>query len=133
MLSGDVPYGCSWTGGTAGTITGTPAYPATYFMTVSVEDASPTPLADTMAVRIVVTEPPYICGDCDGNRITNISDVVYLLDYIFGGGPPPDPLLAGDVDCDGLVNVSDAVYMLYYIFGSGREPCDPDGDGVPDC
>jgi hypothetical protein len=73
------------------------------------------------------------CGDVDGNGIVNVSDAVYLISYIFGGGPPPDPLLTGDVDCNGIVNISDAVYMITYIFGGGPEPCDPSGDGIPDC
>jgi hypothetical protein len=64
-----------------------------------------------------------ICGDADGDEIVNISDAVYLISYIFGGGPAPDPLLAGDCDCDEIVNISDAVYLIAYIFGGGPEPC----------
>lgn len=63
------------------------------------------------------------CGDADGNGIVNISDVVYLISYIFGGGLPPYPLLIADVDCNGIVNISDAVYMISYIFGGGAAPC----------
>jgi hypothetical protein len=65
----------------------------------------------------------FVCGDADGNGIINISDVVRLIGYIFGGDLPPDPLLAGDADCNQVVNVSDAVYLIAYIFGSGPEPC----------
>jgi len=36
-------------------------------------------------------------ADCSGS--INISDVVYLVNYIFGGGPPP-----GDPDGDGIPN-----------------------------
>jgi hypothetical protein len=32
-----------------------------------------------------------------------------------------------------VVNVSDAVYLIAYVFGGGPGPCDPDGNGVPDC
>jgi len=39
-----------------------------------------------------------------------VSDVVYLINYIFAGGPAPNPLMAGDADCSGGVNISDAVY-----------------------
>jgi hypothetical protein len=75
----------------------------------------------------------YVCGDADGNGIVNVSDAVSLISYIFGGGPPPEPLAAGDLNCDGIVNVSDVVYAIAYIFGGGSAPCDPDGNGVPDC
>jgi hypothetical protein len=65
------------------------------------------------------------CGDSDGDGIINVSDGVYLISYIFAGGPPPDPLGKGDVDENGIVNISDAVYLLAYIFGGGPPPCEP--------
>jgi hypothetical protein len=65
----------------------------------------------------------FVCGDADGNGIVNISDAVYLIAYIFGGGPPPDPLLSGDVNCDEIANISDGVYLIAYIFGGGPAPC----------
>jgi hypothetical protein len=68
---------------------------------------------------------PFVPGDADGNGIVNVSDVVYLIAYIFGGGPGPDPLEAGDADCNDIVNISDAVYLIAYIFGGGPPPCDP--------
>jgi hypothetical protein len=75
----------------------------------------------------------YICGDCNTDGVANITDAVYLITYIFGGGPSPDPLAAGDANCDGTANITDAVYLITYIFGGGPPPCDPDDDGVPDC
>jgi hypothetical protein len=62
------------------------------------------------------------CGDADGNDIINISDAVFLISYIFGGGPAPDPLLLGDADGNCIVNISDAVYLISYIFGGGPAP-----------
>jgi hypothetical protein len=73
--------------------------------------------------RLVNTALDYICGDADGSGVVNISDAVYLIAYIFGGGLPPIPSLSGDVDCNGIVNISDAVYLIAYIFGGGPEPC----------
>ncbi|MCK4856404.1 MAG: dockerin type I repeat-containing protein, partial [candidate division Zixibacteria bacterium] len=64
-----------------------------------------------------------VCGDADGNGMVNVADVVYLIDYIFAGGPAPNPLLAGDVDCNAMVNIADVVYLINYIFGGGPEPC----------
>jgi hypothetical protein len=69
------------------------------------------------------TGPVYTCGDADGNTIVNISDAVYLISYIFGGGPAPLPLVAGDADCNSIVNIADAVYLIAYIFGGGAAPC----------
>jgi hypothetical protein len=65
----------------------------------------------------------YICGDADASGIVNVTDAVYLVQYIFAGGQPPDPLLSGDANCDDTVNVTDAVYLINYIFSGGPEPC----------
>jgi M6 family metalloprotease-like protein len=65
----------------------------------------------------------YVCGDADANGFVNISDAVYLINYIFAGGPAPNPQAAGDADCNGFVNISDAVYLINYIFGGGPAPC----------
>ena len=67
--------------------------------------------------------PTYVCGDADGNELVNISDAIYLIDYIFTGGPAPDPYESGDVNCDAAVNVTDATYIIAYIFGGGPVPC----------
>lgn len=66
----------------------------------------------------------FTCGDADANLVVNISDAVYLISYIFGGGNPPIILESGDVDMNGIVNISDAVYLIAYIFGGGSAPCE---------
>ncbi len=68
-------------------------------------------------------DPQPVCGDADGNTLVTISDPVFLITYIFGGGPSPDPLSLGDADCNGLVTISDAVYLITFIFGGGPAPC----------
>ncbi|MFH2054806.1 MAG: C10 family peptidase [bacterium] len=124
-VGGDLPLGCYW-GGTNGKISGTPSWKASYYFSVAVADGSEPPLADTLSVCIVVVdapEPEYICGDADNSEVANISDAVYVINYIFASGLAPDPLVSGDADCDGLVNISDAVYLIAYIFAGGPAPC----------
>jgi hypothetical protein len=75
----------------------------------------------------------YICGDANHDNFVNVSDAVYIINYIFVGGNPPNPMAAGNVNCDIGVNVSDAVWIINYIFIGGNEPCDWDDDGIPDC
>ncbi len=67
--------------------------------------------------------PPYIPGDANGDVTVDISDVVYLIAYIFSGGAAPAPLLAGDANCDSVVDISDVVYLISYIFSGGSAPC----------
>jgi hypothetical protein len=64
-------------------------------------------------------------GDIDGSGYIDIDDVVWLLSYIFYGGPYPVPFEFGDPDCSGATDIDDVVYLLEYIFMSGPEPCDP--------
>jgi hypothetical protein len=103
------------------------------------------PLGDAESVELVVTalnkktylaQIPvisYACGNSDGLGAVDIDDVVYLIAYIFAGGPAPDPLEAGDADCSGEIDIDDVVSLISYIFSAGPEPCDPDGNGAPDC
>jgi hypothetical protein len=75
----------------------------------------------------------YVCGDANSDGTVNVSDAVYIINYVFVGGAPPNPLNSGDANCDGAVNVSDAVYIINYVFVGGNYPCDTNGDGIPDC
>ncbi|MFH1892916.1 MAG: dockerin type I domain-containing protein [Candidatus Zixiibacteriota bacterium] len=75
----------------------------------------------------------FICGDVDASGAVDIDDVVYLIQYIFAGGPAPDPLESGDADCSGAIDIDDVVYLITYIFSGGNAPCDPDGNEIPDC
>jgi len=63
-----------------------------------------------------------IRGDVDYSRSINVADAVFLVDYIFFGGPPPPCLEEGDADGDGSINVADVVYLVDYIFFSGPAP-----------
>jgi serine protease AprX len=65
----------------------------------------------------------YLTGDVTADGKINVSDVVYLINYLFIGGPTPDPLFLGDVNCDSQVNVSDVVYLIGYLFQAGPQPC----------
>jgi hypothetical protein len=73
------------------------------------------------------------CGDANGDADVNVSDAVSIINYVFVGGNPPEPLKVGDVNCDGTCNVSDAVWIINYVFVGGNVPCDTSGDGLPDC
>lgn len=63
-----------------------------------------------------------LCGDADGSGSITISDAVFLISYIFGGGAAPNPTCNGDADGSGAITISDAVYLISYIFGGGAAP-----------
>lgn len=64
----------------------------------------------------------FIPGDANGDGRINSADIVYLLNYLFAGGPPPESLIAGDANCDGVVNSADVVYLINYLFAGGPPP-----------
>ena len=65
---------------------------------------------------------PFIAGDANKDRIINVGDIVYLINYLYRSGPQPDPLTAGDVTCDGTLNIGDVVFLVNYLFKGGPEP-----------
>jgi len=65
----------------------------------------------------------YKNGDGNRDNTINIGDAVFVVNYVFKGGPAPDPKLAGDANCDRVVNIGDAVYVINYIFKGGPAPC----------
>jgi hypothetical protein len=70
-------------------------------------------------------EVVYVCGDANGDAAINLADAVYVINYVFKGGPAPDPECVGDANGDEAVNLADAVYLINYVFKGGAAPVDP--------
>ena len=67
---------------------------------------------------------PYLCGDINGDFVgPDIADLVYLVTYMFDGGPQPPLMEACDVDgSESGPDIADLVYLLTYMFGGGPGP-----------
>lgn len=63
------------------------------------------------------------CGDANSDGTINVSDAVYIINYVFAGGSEPIWPQAADTNCDSVTNVSDAVYLINFIFAGGPYPC----------
>lgn len=61
-------------------------------------------------------------GDANTDGNVSVSDVVFLINYLFKQGAAPDPYWVGDANGDCNVSVSDVVYLTVYLFQSGAEP-----------
>jgi hypothetical protein len=61
-------------------------------------------------------------GDVNEDGIVDISDAIFLLNYLYRNGPAPDPLEIGDVNGDDLVDLQDAIYLINYLFKNGPSP-----------
>jgi uncharacterized delta-60 repeat protein len=76
----------------------------------------------THADYITIKYVQFLRGDVNGDIKLSVSDVIYLINYLFKGGPPPNPLEKGDCNCDCKVTISDVVYLINYLFKGGPPP-----------
>jgi len=65
----------------------------------------------------------FIRGDANDDSKVTVADVVYIISYLYKGGPAPSPLGKADTNCDGDVNVADVIYLINYLFKGGPPPC----------
>jgi len=84
----------------------------------------------------------FLRGDADSSEEHDLTDPIYLLSWLFSGGPPPGCKDAADSDDSGELDISDAIYMLSFLFTGGAIPPPPfpnlgldptDDDAFPDC
>lgn len=71
----------------------------------------------------IPSQQSYVCGDANTDGVCNISDAVFLINFVQNGGAAPNPYEAGDASCDTRVNISDAVYVINYVYNGGANPC----------
>ena len=71
---------------------------------------------------------PNRIGDVNLDYEVNVSDVIYIVNYLFKNGPAPDPMEIGDINCNGEITVVDVVYLINYLWKNGPQPgCFPAG------
>jgi hypothetical protein len=79
------------------------------------------------AVRFYFTDREWIrSGNIDDSPTANIDivDLIYLVTYMFQGGPEPIPMESGNVNCSsGNIDIVDLIYLVTYMFQGGPEPC----------
>ncbi len=67
----------------------------------------------------------HTSGDLNLDGQIDIADLVFMVEWMFAGGPPPEILLTADLNGDGNVDISDMVYMVDYMFMGGEAPQHP--------
>jgi subtilisin family serine protease len=75
------------------------------------------------AVWTLSSQGSEACGDADGSGGVDIDDAVFIINYVFAGGPEPSPLSVGDVDLSGMIDIDDITYLIEYVFAGGDAPC----------
>lgn len=107
-----------------GVISGTPSAEGNFAFTVRVRDSGAPQTSMDRQVSIRVLPPARPPGDVTNDSVVTSADVIYLVGFVFKGGPAPDPLNYGDVDLSCTINAADIIYMVNYIFKAGPAPFD---------
>lgn len=71
-------------------------------------------------------------GDANNDQAINNTDIIFLSNYLYDGGPEPPCMNQADVNDDGSINVSDPIYLGNWLFVGGPPPPAP-GPENPDC
>ena len=87
--------------------------------------------AVSQAVVVDTDESVWLRGDVNDSGSINNTDVVYLSDYLYDGGPPPPCWHQADVDDSGSINNTDIIYLSNYLYSGGPQPPGPNGDYCP--
>ncbi len=66
--------------------------------------------------------PTYVFGDCSGDMIVDVADIVFLINYLYKGGESPNPYGRGDENRDCQIDVADIIYLINYLYKSGSAP-----------
>jgi hypothetical protein len=61
-------------------------------------------------------------GDTNADGIIDLGDLVYLANFLYRGGPAPDPLTIGDCNCGQTIELGDLVILIDYLFREGPSP-----------
>jgi hypothetical protein len=106
-------------------------------------DVNPSGLRVDAIVAVESSGPApekFIRGDADGSGVINITDGIFILNFLFIGGDEPPCRDAADADDSSAVNITDGIVVLNFLFLGGAQPEPPypacgvdptDDDGVP--
>jgi hypothetical protein len=88
-----------------------------YHVTFIASDGS---LADseTVTMRVIT----YVPGDANGDGAVSSADIVFLINYLFIGGPHPSVPNAADPNRDCVISSADIVYLVNYLYVGGPLP-----------
>ncbi len=99
------------------------------------------------SLTFVSAEILFIRGDANYDQKVDLTDSIFINNYLYKGGPQPYCIDAADANDDGKVDLSDGVYLNNYLYlGTGNPPplpypnagidptpdtltCGPDGRG----
>lgn len=102
--------------------------PGNYRFRLTVDDGQVENGTANTFVDVNVTAPEgplFVRGDSDGVDGINLTDGVYIFQYLFTGGPTPSCLDAADADDTGKIDITDGIFVLNWLFLDGPVPPEP--------
>ena len=73
----------------------------------------------------VISAEEFIRGDANNDERLDLSDAIFILNYLFKGSQQPSCSDALDVNDDGKIDISDPIYVFLYLFLGGNQPAEP--------
>jgi len=70
-------------------------------------------------------QPGFKRGNTNSDSGVDLGDALYIVNWLFAGGPMPSCMDSSDTNDDGGVDISDTIYLLNYLFVSGPFPPAP--------
>ena len=64
-------------------------------------------------------------GDTNGDSTVDIADALFVMNWLFSGGPAPTCNDATDANDDSSLDISDSIYLLNWLFVNGPVPGSP--------
>ena len=104
--------------------------PGEFSFRTTVVDPDGEASADVVITAVELPPVVYRRGDSNVDGLTDLSDGVTTLNFLFVGGTELTCLSAADADSSGLVNITDVVFLFGYLFTGGDFPSAP---GPIDC
>ncbi len=68
-------------------------------------------------------EDDILYGDANDDGVTNVLDIITIVNYILGANPDPFNFEAADVNNDGVINVLDLIFDINIILETPAIPC----------
>ena len=74
------------------------------------------------AFEITGVYPTSQAGDVDESGSVTASDIIFLVNFVFKGGPAPADPSTGDVNASCTITAADVIYLVNYVFKAGPDP-----------
>ncbi len=78
--------------------------------------------SDVPSLGLVNFSQAYLLGDVNLDRVIDIGDIVYLINYLYKNGPAPYIQILGDVNRDEITDIGDVIFLINYLYRSGPPP-----------